>query len=412
MRAGAGYVTALRARARCSWSFELRLLEVMTRGAARRRTAALGRGGVDAVLRRAERGGALVLGPGLGRSRGRGRASPASWRAGRRAAAAARRRRPQRPRRRARARSRARGAPTVLTPHAGELARLLGARQRRGRAPSACATRAAAAERSGAIVVLKGDDTLVAEPDGRVAVSPAAAPALATAGTGDVLSGVIGALLAQGHGAVRRRPAPACGCTRAAGRARGRRARRRRRDRLRRDRRAAGAHAERWEARLSVPPRAGRASTSPRSSATARACGASWRGGAAALRRRQGRRLRPRHRPGAPARRSPAARRWLAVADRRGGRASCARPGSTAPLLVLGALQRRGARRSRCGADADVVAVDASGSCARSRRAGRRGARARQARHRHGPARHARPGRGDARRRGGRRGARARARRR
>jgi NAD(P)H-hydrate epimerase len=47
-------------------------------------------------------------------------------------------------------------------------------------------------------VVLKGDDTLVAEPDGRVAISPGAAPALATAGTGDVLSGVIGAMLAKG----------------------------------------------------------------------------------------------------------------------------------------------------------------------------------------------------------------------
>jgi NAD(P)H-hydrate epimerase len=46
--------------------------------------------------------------------------------------------------------------------------------------------------------VQKGDDTLVAEPDGRVAVSRGDAPALATAGTGDVLSGAIGALLARG----------------------------------------------------------------------------------------------------------------------------------------------------------------------------------------------------------------------
>ena len=46
--------------------------------------------------------------------------------------------------------------------------------------------------------MLKGDDTLVAEPDGRVAVSPGGSPALATAGTGDVLTGVIAALLAQG----------------------------------------------------------------------------------------------------------------------------------------------------------------------------------------------------------------------
>jgi len=48
--------------------------------------------------------------------------------------------------------------------------------------------------------VLKGDDTLVAEPSGRVAVSPGATPALATAGTGDVLTGVIAALLAAGLG--------------------------------------------------------------------------------------------------------------------------------------------------------------------------------------------------------------------
>jgi NAD(P)H-hydrate epimerase len=46
-------------------------------------------------------------------------------------------------------------------------------------------------------VVLKGDDTIVAGADGRVGVSPGGAPALATAGTGDVLSGVVAALLAQ-----------------------------------------------------------------------------------------------------------------------------------------------------------------------------------------------------------------------
>jgi NAD(P)H-hydrate epimerase len=48
------------------------------------------------------------------------------------------------------------------------------------------------------VVVLKGDDTLVAEPGGLVAVSPGGSPALATAGTGDVLSGIVGALLAKG----------------------------------------------------------------------------------------------------------------------------------------------------------------------------------------------------------------------
>ena len=56
----------------------------------------------------------------------------------------------------------------------------------------------AAAAQSGAIVVLKGDDTIVAEPEGRVAISRGGAPALATAGTGDVLSGILGAFLARG----------------------------------------------------------------------------------------------------------------------------------------------------------------------------------------------------------------------
>jgi NAD(P)H-hydrate epimerase len=90
-----------------------------------------------------------------------------------------------------------RTAPTVLTPHAGELGRMLeldSAEIERERLLHA----RAAAEHSQAIVVLKGDDTLIAEPSGRVAVSPGGAHGLATAGTGDVLTGVIGASLAQG----------------------------------------------------------------------------------------------------------------------------------------------------------------------------------------------------------------------
>jgi NAD(P)H-hydrate epimerase len=90
-----------------------------------------------------------------------------------------------------------REAPTVLTPHAGELARLLG-RESADVSAHRLACAREAAEASGAIVVLKGDDTLVVEPGGRVGVSPGIAPALATAGTGDVLAGVIGALLAKG----------------------------------------------------------------------------------------------------------------------------------------------------------------------------------------------------------------------
>jgi NAD(P)H-hydrate epimerase len=86
--------------------------------------------------------------------------------------------------------------PTVLTPHAGELGRLLeveSAEIERTRLAHA----RAAASRSRALVVLKGDDTLIAGPSGQVAVSRGGAPALATAGTGDVLSGVTGAMLAK-----------------------------------------------------------------------------------------------------------------------------------------------------------------------------------------------------------------------
>jgi NAD(P)H-hydrate epimerase len=87
--------------------------------------------------------------------------------------------------------------PTVLTPHAGELGRLLEVDSTEVERARLTHVREAAA-RSRAFVVLKGDDTLVAAPSGRVAVSRGYAPGLATAGTGDVLSGVIGAMLAKG----------------------------------------------------------------------------------------------------------------------------------------------------------------------------------------------------------------------
>jgi NAD(P)H-hydrate epimerase len=90
-----------------------------------------------------------------------------------------------------------RGLHAVLTPHAGELARLLDVSTGDVAARRLFHAREAA-RRSGAVVVLKGDDTLVVAPDGRVAVSPGGVPGLATAGTGDVLAGTIGALLARG----------------------------------------------------------------------------------------------------------------------------------------------------------------------------------------------------------------------
>ena len=90
----------------------------------------------------------------------------------------------------------ARTGPTVLTPHAGELGRLLG---RDSEAVSAhrLASAREAARAAGAVVVLKGDDTIVTDGE-RVAVNGLSAPALATAGTGDVLSGMTAALLARG----------------------------------------------------------------------------------------------------------------------------------------------------------------------------------------------------------------------
>jgi NAD(P)H-hydrate epimerase len=192
-RAGAGYVTACVPRSLAP-IFESRLLEVMTLalpddGGAH--TAA----GVPLIVDAARHGGALVLGPGLGRSAGvvdfvrtamGALALPIVLDADGLNAYVE-----------DLAALTSRTVATVLTPHEGELARLLGISSA-AVADERLRLARDAARRSGAIIVLKGDDTLIAAPGGFVAVSPGATPALATAGTGDVLAGVLGALLATG----------------------------------------------------------------------------------------------------------------------------------------------------------------------------------------------------------------------
>ncbi len=208
-RAGAGYVTVA-APASAVPAIAAKLLEVMTVELPDDPETGPKRGSSRIAVERAQRAQALVLGPGLG---GRPAGPPGGPGLGRLPAAAKL------------ARDVAtyanlplvldadglnahseegalehladRSAPTVLTPHAGELGRLLALSSQEIDAQRLLHARAAA-DTANAIVVLKGDDTIVAEPNGRVAISAGGAPALATAGTGDVLSGIIGAYLAKG----------------------------------------------------------------------------------------------------------------------------------------------------------------------------------------------------------------------
>ncbi len=193
IRAGAGYAAVMAPRSVES-ILELKLTEVMTVGVAEDEAGRIAPAAAEAIGERCEGASMVAVGPGLGRGEGAGELvaelcervaasllldadgmnalgtdlSPLATRS----------------------------APTVLTPHGGELARLLGVESDEVRASRLHLAERLARE-TGAIVVLKGDDTIVTDGE-RVAVNVISAPGLATAGTGDVLSGIIVALCARG----------------------------------------------------------------------------------------------------------------------------------------------------------------------------------------------------------------------
>ena len=193
LRAGAGICTAC-VPASLNVVFEQRLLEVMTRPCPDE-DGVMTLDAADEILEAAERAGAVAIGPGLGRTDG-SRALVAylldrldkpivldadglwalvehlDW-------------------------VFSRDAPTVLTPHEGELAALLGRRSDWVRSRRLHAVQAGADD-VGAVVLLKGADSLVASPGRGVIASDLGNPGLATAGTGDVLTGIVAAFLSKG----------------------------------------------------------------------------------------------------------------------------------------------------------------------------------------------------------------------
>jgi len=192
LRAGAGLVTVF-----CPASIEpvvvASLPEAMTRGLPEE-DGALARAASSALREALESFDAAVAGPGLGTGRGTVRVveellaaeCPLVFDADALNAFAGRARRLSR-----------RRSPTLLTPHPGEAARLLGttgAAVQKDRL--AAVTKLARA--SGAVVLLKGAASLTAAPSGRVTVNPTGTPLMATAGSGDVLAGAAGALLSGG----------------------------------------------------------------------------------------------------------------------------------------------------------------------------------------------------------------------
>jgi hydroxyethylthiazole kinase-like uncharacterized protein yjeF len=188
MRADAGYVTVAAPRSTLP-VFELRLLEAVKRPLPEDEEGRLTAASAETVLEIAGKAHAVALGPGLGRTDGTTELvrallaglelpvvvdadalfglEPGDW-----------------------------PAPRVLTPHEGELARLLDSESDWVAAHRLTAARRAV-DRFGCIVVLKGEGTIVAAPGEGMMVCPGF-PSLATAGTGDVLTGIIAAFLAKG----------------------------------------------------------------------------------------------------------------------------------------------------------------------------------------------------------------------
>ena len=192
IRTGAGYATVA-VPADLERIFEVKLTEVMSIGCASR-DGRLRPAASEQILGAAERAACVVLGSGMGREQGTQRlirelterieaplvidADGLNAHAGQIDKLAERR------------------SPLILTPHAGEMGRLLDRDSDAIGAKRAESAREAA-KRSGGIIVLKGDDTIVTDGE-RLAVNTVSSPQLATAGTGDVLSGMIAAVIARG----------------------------------------------------------------------------------------------------------------------------------------------------------------------------------------------------------------------
>jgi NAD(P)H-hydrate epimerase len=194
LRAGAGIVFACVPAAVAPF-VDQRLLEVVTRACPDDDEGRLVPEAADAILAAARRATAVALGPGLGRSEGTRELvrlllerlelpvvvdADALWALAGNLGWAFERERS-----------------TVLTPHAGELGRLLGQPSARINARRLDAVRAGADD-AGAVVLLKGADTLIAAPGRGVLVADLGNPGLATAGSGDVLTGILAAFLAKG----------------------------------------------------------------------------------------------------------------------------------------------------------------------------------------------------------------------